>query len=249
MKKTSCGPIEPDLISAVRVRVGGIDTLTPAAQAKIELVAQAIAEQTGLHVDIMVGSSPQPVLVHLPGFGDVPARGYIEELWIKKGVNTLVSVDLNRADRLLFGTMLFVCLLFLFNANLISNLGRLPEFGVMKALGWRQSTLFRLLCGKSLLLGLASGFLAALAAAAIVRVFSLSVSLNRIALLVPLGAGAFLLGRAASGRLGSLGLAHPGYPGRRDKPKGKLQPDHRRQFIRLRCRWLAAPASETAHHL
>jgi hypothetical protein len=194
MKKTSCGSITPDLISAVRVRVGGIDTLTPAAQAKIELVAQAIAEQTGLHVDIMVGSSPQPVLVHLPGFGDVPARGYIEELWIKKGVNTLVSMGMNRADRLLFGTMLFVCLLFLFNANLISNLGRLPEFGVMKALGWRQSTLFRLLCGESLMLGLASGLLSALAATAIVRVFSLSVSLNRIALLVPLGAGAFLLG-------------------------------------------------------
>lgn len=194
MKKTSCGSIEPDFISAIRVRVSGIDALTASAQMKIEKVAQAIAEQTGLHVDIMVGSSPQPVLVHLPGVGDIPARGYIEELWVKKGVNTLVSAGMNRADRLLFGTMLFVCLLFLFNANLVSNLGRLPEFGVMKALGWRRSTLFRLLCGESLVLGLASGLLAALVAAIIVRIFSLSVSLNRIVLLVPLGAGSFLIG-------------------------------------------------------
>ena len=80
------------------------------------------------------------------------------------------------------------------NANLISNLGRLPEFGVMKALGWRRSTLFRLLCGESLVLGMASGLLAALVAVIIVRVFSLSVSLNRIALLVPLGASSFLIG-------------------------------------------------------
>lgn len=194
MHKTRCGFTESDYISAIRVRVGGIDSLTASAQMKIERIAQAIAEQTGLHVDIMVGSSPQPVLVHLPGVGEVPARGYIEELWVKKGVNTLISTGMNRADQLLFGTMLFVCLLFLLNANLISNLGRLSEFGVMKALGWRQSTIFRLLCAESLVLGLASGLLAAIVAGVITRIFSLSVSLERIALLVPFGMGSFLLG-------------------------------------------------------
>ncbi|NLF10170.1 MAG: hypothetical protein GX597_00100 [Anaerolineaceae bacterium] len=70
-----------DCISAVRVRVGGIDTLTPTAQRKIETIASEIVRRTGLTVDVMVGSSPRRVLVHVPGVG------YVEEGWIQKGVS------------------------------------------------------------------------------------------------------------------------------------------------------------------
>ncbi|MBC7228726.1 MAG: hypothetical protein H5T61_16085, partial [Thermoflexales bacterium] len=62
-----------DCISAIRVRVGGIDQLTPQAQSKIEAVASEIHRKTGLDVDIMVGSSPRRLLVHIPGIG------YVEE--------------------------------------------------------------------------------------------------------------------------------------------------------------------------
>jgi hypothetical protein len=67
-------------ISAIRVRVGGIDELTPQAQRKIEAVASEIHRRTGLDVDIMVGSSPRRILVHVPGIG------YVEEQWVQKNV-------------------------------------------------------------------------------------------------------------------------------------------------------------------
>ncbi|MBC7228731.1 MAG: hypothetical protein H5T61_16110, partial [Thermoflexales bacterium] len=51
-----------DCISAIRVRVAGIDQLTPQAQSKIEAVASEIHRKTGLDVDIMVGSSPRRIL-------------------------------------------------------------------------------------------------------------------------------------------------------------------------------------------
>ncbi|MFH1909447.1 MAG: hypothetical protein ABIL11_19050, partial [Chloroflexota bacterium] len=79
-------------ISAIRVRVAlegcpteqpETCTLTPAAQRKIEAIAIEIQRQTGLDVDIMVGSSPKRILVHVPGIG------YVEEQWIQKGVNLI----------------------------------------------------------------------------------------------------------------------------------------------------------------
>ena len=191
---TKCSPAREDIISAIRVRVGGITDLTPQAQTRIEQVAQRIVELTGLHVDIMVGSSPQRVLVHIPGYGEVPGLGYVEEGWVQKGVATLVTRGVNRADVLLFSVMLVACLLFLFNANYVSVLGRLPEFGIMRALGWRSRTLFRLVVSEALVLGLLSGALGASLALGIVCAFALPVPPERIALLVPLGGGAFVLG-------------------------------------------------------
>ncbi|MBC8254986.1 MAG: ABC transporter permease, partial [Ardenticatenia bacterium] len=194
LEHTECSPAREDIISAIRVRVGGVTELTPQAQARIEQVAQRIVELTGLHVDIMVGSSPQRVLVHIPGYGEVPGLGYVEEGWVQKGVATLVTTGVNGADALLFSVMLVACLLFLFNANYVSVLGRLPEFGIMRALGWRSRTLFSLVVSEALVLGLLSGASGALLALGIVRAFALPVPLARIVLLAPLGSGVFVLG-------------------------------------------------------
>ncbi len=191
---SECSPVREDIISAIRVRVGGIADLTPQAQVRIEQVTQRIVELTGLHVDIMVGSSPQRVLVHIPGYGEVPGLGYVEEGWVQKGVTTLVTTGVNRADALLFSTMLVACLLFLFNANYVSVLSRLPEFGIMRALGWRSRTLLSLVVSEALVLGLLGGALGASLALGIVCAFALPVPPERVALLVPLGGGAFVLG-------------------------------------------------------
>lgn len=191
---TKCSPVLEDLISAIRVRVGGISELTPQAQARIEAVAQQIVEETGLHVDIMVGSSPQPVLVHIPGYAGVAGIGYVEEPWVKKGVTTQVRTGMNRADALLFGVMLVACLLFLFNAQYVSVQGRLPEFGILRALGWRRSALFTLVLGEALVLGVLSGALGTLIAGGMGWVLGLAASVKRLALLVPLGSGVFVLG-------------------------------------------------------
>jgi hypothetical protein len=186
--------IGDDYISAIRVRVAGIDNLDAFAQAKIERVAQEIVERTGLHVDIMSGSSPQPVLVHLPGFGPVPDQGYIEELWVKKGVNTLFQQGLNLADRLWFISLLLVCLLLLINSSYLLTLGRLGEFGLLRAIGWRIGTIFRLLLGEFTILGLLSGSLGLIIVLASRRLLALSISPSHAILLIPLGAAAFLTG-------------------------------------------------------
>ncbi|MBK5227786.1 MAG: FtsX-like permease family protein [Actinobacteria bacterium] len=54
-------------ISAIRVRVGGVDDASEEAWTRIENVARQIQEATGLEPVVTLGSSPARVLVHVPG--------------------------------------------------------------------------------------------------------------------------------------------------------------------------------------
>jgi hypothetical protein len=89
-------PVDP--ISAIRVRVAGIDRFSPESQARIEAIASAIVQASGLEVDVVVGSSPRRVLVHIPGYEDIPPLGYVEEAWIQKGVTLSYSREVKRVN-------------------------------------------------------------------------------------------------------------------------------------------------------
>lgn len=134
-------------ISAIRVRVAGIDRLTPAAQRKIEAIAIEIAKQTGLTVDIMVGSSPTRVLVYVPGIG------YVEEQWIQKGVNLTYKQGIQTGNWLLLITLLVAGGLYTLDMTWAEVVAQRRIIALQKALGWRSRTVFRQVVGRVLLLG------------------------------------------------------------------------------------------------
>jgi ABC-type antimicrobial peptide transport system permease subunit len=175
-------------ISAVRIRVADIDRLSPEAQGKIEAVSSEIIETTGLDVDVVVGSSPRRVLVHVPGIG------YVEELWIQKGVNLAFNQEIERVNLVFFGLILAVCTLNVLNTGLMTALGRRRETALLKALGWRSSTVFQTTLLEMGLVGLAAGGLGAVLAWGIAQVLSLELPAGRAALIVPLGVALCLLG-------------------------------------------------------
>jgi cell division protein FtsX len=185
-------PVDP--ISAVRVRVGGIDRYSPEAQARIEAIAAEIVARTGLQVDVVAGSSPRRVLVHIPGYEDVPPLGYVEEQWIQKGVNLTVGRQVKRGNLLLFGVMLVACSLYILNTALMSVLGRRREVALQKALGWRSSTIFRLLLAEAALVGLVAGVLGLLLAVGVAALLGLRLPLVNVVLILPVGLGLCLLG-------------------------------------------------------
>ncbi len=152
-------------ISAIRVRIEGVDDLSPASQRKIEAIAIEIAEQTGLEVDIMVGSSPTRVLVHVPGVG------YVEEQWIQKGVNLSYRQGISSGTVLLITSMLVTALVFVF--DLASNEIAANEglIGLQKALGWRSGTLLRFLLREVAVISLAATALGITLALAIINIF------------------------------------------------------------------------------
>jgi len=179
-------PIDP--ISAIRIRVGGIDRYSPEAQARIEAIAGEIVARTGLEVDVVVGSSPQRVLVYIPGLG------YVEEQWIQKGVNLKITREVKRANLVLFGVMLVSCGLYILNTTLVSAMGRRREVALQKALGWRSLTVFYNLMSEAATVGLAAGVIGLSLAIGIAAITGWQLPLANAVLILPLGLGLCLIG-------------------------------------------------------
>ena len=160
-------------ISAVRVRVGDLDELTPASQRKIETVALTIAKLTGLRVDIMVGSSPTRVLAKVPGVG------YVEEQWIQKGVNLVYKQGIQTGNWLLLETLLLAGGLFTLDLIWAEALARRRIIALQKALGWYSRTVFTQILGQIMGIGLIATTLGTLIALALIRLLGWeSVPLN-----------------------------------------------------------------------
>ncbi len=145
-----------DAISAIRVRVA-LDgcpperpeacTVTPADQRKIEAIAIEIQRQTGLDVDIMVGSSPTSVLVY------VPEIGYVEEQWIQKGVNLIYKQGIQTGNLLLLGTLLLAGSLFTLDLTWAELQSRRRLIALQKALGWRSRSVFAQVIRQVMIIG------------------------------------------------------------------------------------------------
>lgn len=153
-------------ISAIRVRVmlegcpGDYLTcpLTPQNQRKIETIAGEIHNLTGVDVDIMVGSSPTRVLVH------VPEVGYVEEQWIQKNITTEYSTRVQSGHLLLLGGLLGIGGLFVLDLAWAEVVARRRTIALQKALGWRSSTVFGQVLGQITLAGVIAALMGTLTA-------------------------------------------------------------------------------------
>ena len=174
-----------DPISVIRVRVAGITGPNAVSRARINQVAQQIALQTGLTVDIVAGSSPKPVTVSLPAgkFGQ-PRLNLIVD-WVDKGVAVAILSAVDRQSVLLFALILMVCVLFVGNAATAAVRGRRQELGVLACLGWRRSRLFTVVLGEVVAIGVVAGLLSAAIALPVSAAAGLSASPGRALLAVP----------------------------------------------------------------
>ncbi len=156
-----------NIISAIRVRVSGVDAANPASWKRIQQEAALIEQRTHLRVLVTLGSSPRPTLVYVPGvkqgqFGanqPVSPIGWIEERWIAIGASILYLAQLGLTRLLLIAAVLFVCfgyLLVSFSSLVAAQRG---EFAVLSALGWRPWQPARMFLAQALLLAVIGGAL------------------------------------------------------------------------------------------
>jgi len=177
-----------DFIDAIRVRLAGIETYTPENLAEVEAVAAEIVERTGLHVDIVAGSSPQKVLVHIPGLG------YVEEQWTTLGAAMQVSEGITVANGLLLSIFLLAAVLFIVEISQISLLGRYQEVGMLRSTGWSVAHIIVYLLSDALLMGLLSGSIAALASFVLNLGLGLHITGSILSGVFLVGVGAYMLG-------------------------------------------------------
>ncbi|SCF17340.1 FtsX-like permease family protein [Micromonospora viridifaciens] len=144
-------------ISAIRVRVTDVHGYTERSAERVRLVAERIAQVTGLDVDITLGSSPAPQTVALPAgsFGRPALR--LTESWSALGVASTITKAVDRKSATLFVLVLVVCVLFLGNAVSAAVRDRRPELAVLACLGWPARRIGALILGEVTALGLAAG--------------------------------------------------------------------------------------------
>jgi len=193
--KSACAILGEQCISAIRVKVAGVEEFSPQAQAKIEAVAAEIMRRTGLHVDVVAGASPRPMQVHLPGTGKYPDL-LLQELWMQKGVHLTIHRTVQKGNQALFGFLLALTVLYTANAGAMWVMGDLWKWALRRALGWRDRTVLLALLGRGLTVGLVAGALGLLLGWGLKVALGLQMEAARLWPILPLSVGLVLLGLA-----------------------------------------------------
>jgi len=176
-------------ISAVRIRVVGTESPGPAAEARLARVAAEIQQATHLQVDIVRGSSPRRMRIDLPAgkFGRPPMT--VTELWSAKGVAFTFLRAVSTQNLALFGLVLVSGMILAGETGYVSAVRRRREFGVLRALGWRTSSIALLIELEMLMLGLITGLIALGLGIPLEAWIGVGPSVWQISLVVPLAMG------------------------------------------------------------
>lgn len=180
------GGLGDKFISAIRVRVAGVETPGPASQARLSRVAAQIKATTGLAVDIIRGSSPRAIQVDLPAgkFGRPAVT--VTEPWAVKGVAFTFLRAVSSQNLALFGLVLVGAMVLVGETGYISVRRRRREFGVLRGLGWRASSIAWLVELEMLVLGLGTGLVALIAGIPIISRLGMGTSASQLGAVVPL---------------------------------------------------------------
>lgn len=147
-------------ISAIRIRVAGVNSLSKKSEKKLESIKKKIEDETGLIADITLGSSPQPALTHVPAKGSIPELGWIQQPWVKLGASFSIFREAKIGFSGVIGSVIFVAIIYVFASCLVSLLARRREFAVLLAIGWQPRQLAKMMFLESVLIG---GFVAIIA--------------------------------------------------------------------------------------
>ncbi|MDG9675305.1 ABC transporter permease [Micromonospora sp. DH14] len=144
-------------ISVVRVRLAGDVGIDPVSRERVRVIAEEIAQRTGLQVDITLGSSPTAMTVHYPAGNYGRPDLAVAEPWVQKGVAAVLVRAADRKSVLLSVLVLAVCALAVLNANTAAIRARRTEFGILTCLGWGRRQLLQLMFIEIVGIGLAAG--------------------------------------------------------------------------------------------
>src|SRR5699024_5882659 len=147
-------------ISAIRIKVAGVEDMNETSQALLEKVADEIETKTGLITDITLGSSPQPTLTHIPETKDSEELGWFEQPWVKLGSAFTIFDETKLGFSGVIASVIGIAIVYVFASNIVSLLARRKEFAVLLAIGWRPAQLSKMIVYESVILGVFASIVA-----------------------------------------------------------------------------------------
>ncbi|MGW5674854.1 FtsX-like permease family protein [Streptomyces sp. NPDC003860] len=172
-------------VSAIRVKVAGVTGADAVSRERVRVTAEEIRARTGLHVDVVLGSSPEARTVALPAGENGRPELRLTEWWSKKNVAARIIEASDAKSLLLLVLVLVVCTLFVANAAAASVRSRRAELGLLAAVGWRRRQVFAVVLGELLLLGTVAGALGTAVAWGVGLALDIDVPVVRALLAVP----------------------------------------------------------------
>ncbi len=148
-------------ISAIRLKVKGVENFNQASEDKLKTVARAIEKQTGLLATVTLGSSPQSTLVHVPATNSTPALGWVEEPYINLGATVTLLQNAQVSFNWVMIIVLCVAIVYVLATQWIRYLTRRKEYAVLLSLGWKPATLTKMILIEGLWFGIFSFLIAA----------------------------------------------------------------------------------------
>jgi hypothetical protein len=183
-------------ISVVEVRVAGVTGPNRLSLARIKLVAERIARETGLTVNVTAGSSPYHQRIRLAAghFGQ-PAMT-VDQGWVRLDVDSRIIQSLSGQDTDLAVLVLLASVLFVGSATAVTVRGRRREMATLRTLGWPSGAVARLVVGECASVGVVAGLVGLGGVWAVARLWGLSVPASRLALVVPVALAVSVVGAA-----------------------------------------------------
>lgn len=181
-------------ISAIRVKVAGVEELNEESQQKLEKIAAEIEEKTGLETDITLGSSPHFTLVRVPPINNDDALGWFQQPWIKLGSSITIFKEAKVGYSILIFCVVAVAILYVWAMSLVSLLTRRKEFAILLAVGWRPGQLSKLLFVEATILGSLAALISWVMLGLVYLTEEVHVSLPRFLLTGCLGLVIYLIG-------------------------------------------------------
>ncbi|MBD5784987.1 ABC transporter permease [Cellulosimicrobium terreum] len=151
-------------IASLRVRVEGDVGLDDRSQERVRAVADRIHETTGLHVDLLVGSSTTQVPAPVPAGAFGRPALVVGDPHLEKDVATAIVTAVDTKSLVLAVLVLVACALAVGNATSSAVRVRSTELAVLACVGWPRRRLFGLVLLETLVVSGAAGLVGVLVA-------------------------------------------------------------------------------------
>lgn len=123
--------------SSVYVRLSGVERYSQQSLALLQSTAASIAARTGLHVDILDGSSLRTISLTVQAPVHMGTIANAQSMWRVVGIAVQIEHGMDALQAVLLALCSIVCLLAIGAAGVLVGIGRRKDALLLRQVGWR----------------------------------------------------------------------------------------------------------------
>lgn len=123
--------------SGLYVRLTGVERYSQQSLALLQSITASIVARTGLHVDILDGSSPRTIAITLQSPVRTETITSAQSMWRAVGIAVQIERGMDALQATLLALCSIVCLLAIASSGALVGIGRRKDALLLRQMGWR----------------------------------------------------------------------------------------------------------------